>query len=126
MAQNLRAARCLLLSFSVSLSLGLSPDALCAPLPPPSPSEEEELVPRFFNLFAAAGYGSDPSERAAWAVRLQRLTQLGVKEVTDELEELAGKIKDFLEILGSRDRIMAINGDFALISKTFGQATAQM
>lgn len=69
MAQNLRAARCLLLSFSVSLSLGFSHDALCAPRQPPTPSEEEELVPRFFSLFAAAGYGSDPSERAAWAVR---------------------------------------------------------
>ncbi len=41
-------------------------------------------------------------------LRLQRLTAMGVKEVTDELEELAAKIKDYLEILSSRDRIMAI------------------
>ncbi|MGL6211620.1 MAG: DNA gyrase C-terminal beta-propeller domain-containing protein, partial [Paracoccaceae bacterium] len=40
-----------------------------------------------------------------------RLTALGVKEITDELQELAGKIKDYLEILGSRDRIMAIISD---------------
>ncbi len=44
-------------------------------------------------------------------IRLQRLTQLGVKEVTDELEELAGKIKEFLAILGSRERIMGIISD---------------
>jgi DNA gyrase subunit A len=34
-----------------------------------------------------------------------------VKEVTDELEELAAKIKDYLDILSSRDRIMAIISD---------------
>jgi DNA gyrase subunit A len=33
---------------------------------------------------------------------------MGVQEVTDELVELAGKIKDYLEILRSRKRIMAI------------------
>ena len=49
--------------------------------------------------------------RAILELRLQRLTQLGVKEVTDELEELAGKIKEYLEILGSRDRIMGIIAD---------------
>ncbi|NCW52658.1 MAG: DNA gyrase subunit A [Rhodobacteraceae bacterium] len=41
-------------------------------------------------------------------LRLQRLTQIGVKEVTDELHELAGKIREYLEILGSRARIMGI------------------
>ncbi len=44
-------------------------------------------------------------------LRLQRLTALGVKEITAELLELAAKIKDYLEILGSRDRIMAIISD---------------
>ena len=33
---------------------------------------------------------------------------MGVKEVTDELEELAKKILDYLDILRSRERIMAI------------------
>ena len=46
--------------------------------------------------------------RAILDLRLQRLTQIGVKEVTDELEELAAKIKEYLEILGSRERIMGI------------------
>lgn len=51
---------------------------------------------------------SETQARAILELRLQRLTQLGVKEVTDELEELAGKIKEYLEILGSRERIMEI------------------
>ncbi len=49
--------------------------------------------------------------RAILELRLQRLTQLGVKEVTDELEELAGKIKEYLDILSSRERIMGIISD---------------
>ena len=49
--------------------------------------------------------------RAILDLRLQRLTQIGVKEVTDELEELAAKIKEYLEILGSRERIMGIISD---------------
>ena len=51
---------------------------------------------------------SEIQARAILELRLQRLTQLGVKEVTDELEELAGKIKEYLIILGSRERIMDI------------------
>lgn len=51
---------------------------------------------------------SEAQARAILELRLQRLTQIGVKEVTDELEELAAKIKEYLEILGSRERIMAI------------------
>jgi len=51
---------------------------------------------------------SEAQARAILELRLQRLTQIGVKEVTDELEELAGKIKEYLEILGSRERILGI------------------
>ncbi|WP_299627453.1 DNA gyrase subunit A [uncultured Tateyamaria sp.] len=51
---------------------------------------------------------SETQARAILELRLQRLTQIGVKEVTDELEELAAKIKEYLEILGSRERIMGI------------------
>ncbi len=51
---------------------------------------------------------SETQARAILDLRLQRLTQIGVKEVTDELEALAGKIKEYLEILGSRERIMGI------------------
>lgn len=54
---------------------------------------------------------SEVQARAILELRLQRLTQIGVKEVTDELEELAAKIKEYLEILGSRDRIMGIISD---------------
>ena len=51
---------------------------------------------------------SETQARAILELRLQRLTQIGVKEVTDELQELAKKIREYLEILGSRDRIMTI------------------
>ena len=51
---------------------------------------------------------SEIQARAILDLRLQRLTAMGVKEITDELEELAAKIRDYLDILGSRERIMAI------------------
>ncbi len=54
---------------------------------------------------------SETQARAILELRLQRLTQIGVKEVTDELEELAAKIKEYLEILASRERIMGIISD---------------
>jgi DNA gyrase subunit A len=54
---------------------------------------------------------SEAQARAILELRLQRLTQIGVKEVTDELEVLAGKIKEYLEILSSRERIMGIIAD---------------
>ncbi|MXW87054.1 MAG: DNA gyrase subunit A, partial [Boseongicola sp. SB0667_bin_21] len=54
---------------------------------------------------------SEVQARAILDLRLNRLTQIGVKEVTDELEELAASIKDFLDILSSHERIMAIISD---------------
>nr|WP_282957631.1 DNA gyrase subunit A [Silicimonas algicola] len=54
---------------------------------------------------------SDRQARAILDLQLQRLTQLGVKTITDELEELAAKIKDYLDILSSRARIMSIISD---------------
>ncbi len=54
---------------------------------------------------------SETQARAILELRLQRLTAMGVKEVTDELAELAGKIKNYLNILRSRERIMAIISD---------------
>jgi DNA gyrase subunit A len=51
---------------------------------------------------------SEVQARAILDLRLQRLTALGVKEVTDELAELAGRITDYLDILRSRARIMGI------------------
>ncbi|MEM9901072.1 MAG: DNA gyrase subunit A [Pseudomonadota bacterium] len=69
---------------------------------------------------------SEAQARAILDLRLQRLTQLGVQEVTDELEALAGKITDYLDILRSRERIMAIisgelrevRADFAVPRRT--------
>lgn len=54
---------------------------------------------------------SETQARAILELRLQRLTRIGVVEVTDELQELAEKIREYLEILGSRERIMAIIAD---------------
>ena len=54
---------------------------------------------------------SETQARAILDLRLQRLTQLGVKEVTDELQDLAAKIKEYLAILASRERIMQIISD---------------
>ncbi len=54
---------------------------------------------------------SETQARAILDLRLQRLTAMGVKEVTDELQDLAARIRDYLAILGSRERIMAIISD---------------
>ena len=54
---------------------------------------------------------SETQARAILDLRLQRLTAMGVQEVTDELQQLAAKIRDFLAILGSRERILAIISD---------------
>jgi len=54
---------------------------------------------------------SETQARAILELRLQRLTQIGVKEVTDELESLAAAIKDYLDILSSRTRILSIISD---------------
>ncbi|WP_323784581.1 DNA gyrase subunit A [Thalassovita sp.] len=54
---------------------------------------------------------SETQARAILELRLQRLTQIGVKEVTDELQALAEKIRECLEILASRERIMSIISD---------------
>ncbi|MFP1645685.1 DNA gyrase subunit A [Pontitalea aquivivens] len=54
---------------------------------------------------------SEIQARAILDLRLQRLTAMGVQEVTDELQELAAKIREYLAILASRERIMAIIAD---------------
>ena len=51
---------------------------------------------------------SEIQARAILDLRLQRLTAMGVREITDEMKELAAKIKDYLDILRSRERIMGI------------------
>nr|WP_281496529.1 DNA gyrase subunit A [Pseudohalocynthiibacter sp. F2068] len=54
---------------------------------------------------------SEIQARAILELRLQRLTALGVKEVTGELQTLAANIREYLDILRSRERIMAIISD---------------
>ena len=51
---------------------------------------------------------SETQARAILELRLQPLTQIGVKEVTEELKTLSIKIKEYLAILGSREQIMEI------------------
>ena len=63
---------------------------------------------------------SEIQARAILDLRLQRLTAIGAKEVTDELSELAGKIKDYLDILRSRTRIMEIiSNELAEVKEQF-------
>ena len=51
---------------------------------------------------------SDEQARAILDLRLQRLTALGRDEIGDELKKLGEEIKDYLEILSSRARIVDI------------------
>ena len=54
---------------------------------------------------------SEQQARAILDLRLQRLTALGVEEITAELKDLADKIVDYLDILRSRERVLAIVSD---------------
>ena len=54
---------------------------------------------------------SDEQAKAILDLRLQRLTALGIEEVTAELERLAAEIKDHLETLSSRARVMGVIKD---------------
>ena len=51
---------------------------------------------------------SEEQARAILDLRLQRLTALGRDEIDEELNKLGAMIRDYLEILGSRARVMAI------------------
>ena len=54
---------------------------------------------------------SDTQARAILELRLARLTALGSDEIGDELTKLGEEIKDYLDILGSRQRVMTIVTD---------------
>ena len=54
---------------------------------------------------------SEAQARAILELRLQRLTAMGRDEIGDELNELGGKISDYLDILGSRERVLSIISD---------------
>ena len=54
---------------------------------------------------------SEAQARAILELRLQRLTAMGRDEIGDELSELGVKITDYLDILGSRERVLSIISD---------------
>ena len=63
---------------------------------------------------------SDEQARAILDLRLQRLTALGIDEITDELQKLAKEIAEYLDILRSRLRVMnIIKGELAQIKANF-------
>ena len=63
---------------------------------------------------------SEEQARAILDLRLQRLTAMGRDEISDEAEKLAATIGDLLDLLGDRNRIMAvIEEDMLRIKETF-------
>jgi DNA gyrase subunit A len=63
---------------------------------------------------------SEEQARAILDLRLQRLTALGIDEITDELQKLAKEISEYLDILRSRLRVMnIIKGEMAQIKADF-------
>ena len=64
---------------------------------------------------------SEQQARAILDLRLQRLTALGRDEISDELHKLGETIKDYLDILSSRARIIEIVKDeLGAIKEEFG------
>ena len=64
---------------------------------------------------------SEDQARAILDLRLQRLTALGRDEIGDELKKLGAEITDYLAILRSRSRIVAIvKGELTAIKAQFG------
>jgi len=54
---------------------------------------------------------TEEQARAILDIRLQRLTALGISEIADEVEKLGKAIADYLDILRSRPRVLAIVKD---------------
>lgn len=78
---------------------------------------------------------SEEQARAILELRLQRLTALGRDEVADELNKIGEEIRDYLDILASRERVMtivkdemtALRDEFATPRRTqFGLGGAEM
>jgi DNA gyrase subunit A len=61
---------------------------------------------------------SEAQARAILELRLARLTALGRDEIAEALNRLAGEIADYLDILGSRARLMGIIRDELVKVKT--------
>ena len=63
---------------------------------------------------------TEEQARAILDLRLQRLTALGVDEINDEATKLGEAIKDYLDILSSRGRVLAIiKGELSDIRSEF-------
>jgi len=63
---------------------------------------------------------SEEQARAILDLRLQRLTALGRDEIGDELKTIGEEIRDYLDILGSRSRVMAIiRGELESVKEEF-------
>lgn len=60
---------------------------------------------------------SEAQARAILDLRLQRLTALGREEIAEALNKLAAEIAEYLEILGSRERLFGIIKDEMLAVK---------
>ena len=65
---------------------------------------------------------TENQSKAILDLRLQRLTALGIKEITEELVQLSKNIKSYLEILESREKILDIvNEELTAISEKYGK-----
>jgi DNA gyrase subunit A len=63
---------------------------------------------------------TEDQAKAILDIRLQRLTALGISEIAEEVERLGVAIADYLDILRSRPRVLAIVKDeLAVIRKEF-------
>lgn len=63
---------------------------------------------------------TDEQARGILALTLSRLTGLGIEEINNEAEQLADTIRDLLDILGSRERILAIvRGELVEVRERF-------
>jgi DNA gyrase subunit A len=66
---------------------------------------------------------SDEQARSILALQLSRLTALGRDEIAEELNKIGVEIRDFLDILGSRARILDIvKTELAAVRDEFGNA----
>ena len=64
---------------------------------------------------------SEAQAKAILDLRLQRLTGLEREKIAEELREIAAKILDYLDILGSRERLLTIlRGELTEIKERFG------
>ena len=63
---------------------------------------------------------TDEQAKAILDMRLLKLTQLGMDEITDEVEKLAATITDLLDILRSRERVQTIiKGELSEVKEKF-------